>query len=80
MPVDRSETRGQSFGVAVRSLQPVLLGFGSGLAGFLDRLVGMEANSENRFLVMYLQSHPPTALNRPAGVDAGEVRAAVCFA
>ncbi|MGI9420769.1 MAG: hypothetical protein ACR2RA_23340 [Geminicoccaceae bacterium] len=30
--------------------------------GFLDRLAGMEANSEHRFLVMHLQSHPPTAL------------------
>jgi heat shock protein HtpX len=38
------------------------LGFGPGLVGFLDRLAGMEANSEHRFLVMYLQSHPPTAL------------------
>ena len=38
------------------------LGFGPGLVGFLERLAGMEANSEHRFLVMYLQSHPPTAL------------------
>jgi len=37
-------------------------GFGPGLVGFLDRLSGMEANSEHHFLVMYLQSHPPTAL------------------
>jgi len=38
------------------------LGFGSGLVGFLERLAGMEARTEHRFLVMYLQSHPPTAL------------------
>jgi len=37
-------------------------GFGLGLVGYLDRLAGMEANSEHRFLMMYLQSHPPTAL------------------
>jgi Zn-dependent protease with chaperone function len=38
------------------------LGFGPGLVGFLERLAGMEAKTEHRFLVMYLQSHPPTAL------------------
>ena len=38
------------------------LGFGPGLVGFLERLAGMEAKTEHGFLVMYLQSHPPTAL------------------
>lgn len=38
------------------------LGFGSGLVGFLERLAGMEINSEQGFLVMSLRSHPPTAL------------------
>lgn len=38
------------------------LGFGAGLTAFLGRLAGMDVNSQQGFLVMYLQSHPPTAL------------------
>ncbi len=38
------------------------LGFGPGLVGFLERLAGMEAETEHGFMVMYLQSHPPTAV------------------
>jgi heat shock protein HtpX len=51
------------------------LGFGPGLVGFLDRLAGMDANSEHRFLVMYLQSHPPTALRIDRLEQLQEIRA-----
>ena len=53
-----------------------MLGFGPGLVGFLDRLSGMEANSEHRFLVMYLQSHPPTALRIDRLEQLQEIKAA----
>ena len=38
------------------------LEFGPGLVGFLERLAGLEVKTEHGFLVMYLQSRPPTAL------------------
>ncbi len=43
-------------------VKPVAAQAYAGLVSFLDRLAGMEVNSQHRFLVMYLQSHPPTAL------------------
>jgi len=52
------------------------LGFGPGLVGFLERLAGMDANSEHRFLVMYLQHHPPIALRIDRLEQMQEVKAA----
>lgn len=52
------------------------LGLGPGLAGFLERLAGMEAMTAHGFLVMYMQSHPPTALRIDRLEAMQEVKAA----